>query len=451
MTRSALTRSRMFSPIAAVLLAAAVTAAPASESASASASAPASAEARGAAGGTTSFDRLPGRWVSAWQGSPTAGGTSDPASCPADVGLSDQTVRNVVPVSTAGDRVRVRVSNAFGAAPLPVGSASVALAGQGAVAVPGSVRPLTFGGRPSVLVAQGGEALSDPVDLEVASLQRLALSVYLPEATGPATQHNNSRETNYLAVGDQSTDEGAQDFARPISCWMFASGVDVRASARVVGSVVALGDSITDGDQSTVGADQRYPDHLARRLAGVRGLTLAVSNAGIGGNELLLNRVPELFGVSAAARLPRDVLAQTGVRSVILVEGINDIGAESAQAGDLIQAQQQIAAQAHAAGLRIYGGTLVPFGGSNENFGTDYGTEAGEVQRQALNDWIRSTDVFDGVVDFDAALRDPQDPTRLLPPYDSGDHLHPSDAGYEAMADTVDLHRLVYGSVRLPW
>lgn len=446
MTRSALTRSRVLSPVAVVLLAAAVTAAPASGSTSASVPA-ASAEARGA--GTASWDRLPGHWVSAWQGSPTAGGTFDPASCPSDVGLADQTVRNIVPVSTAGDRVRVRVSNAFGPAPLQVGSASVALAGQGAVA--GSVRPLTFGGRPSVLVAQGGEALSDPVDLDVVALQRLALSIYLPEATGPATQHNNSRETNYLADGDQSTDEGAQDFARPISCWMFASGADVRASARVVGSVVALGDSITDGDQSTVDADQRYPDHLARRLAGVRGPTLAVSNAGIGGGELLLNRVPELFGVSAAARLPRDVLAQTGARSVILVEGINDIGAESAQASDLIQAQQQIAAQAHAAGLRIYGGTLVPFGGSNENFGTDYGTEAGEVQRQALNDWIRSTSVFDGVVDFDAALRDPQDPTRLLPRYDSGDHLHPSDAGYEAMANTVDLHRLVYGSIRLPW
>jgi lysophospholipase L1-like esterase len=163
---------------------------------------------------------------------------------------------------------------------------------------------------------------------------------------------------------------------------------------------------------------------------------------------VLRNRVPELFGVSAPARLPRDVLAQTGARSVILLEGINDIGVESALAEDVIDVYQQLIAQAHAAGLPVLGGTLVPFGGSNAQYGADYGSPFGEAQRTAVNTWIRTSGAFDGVIDFDAALRDPADPTRLLPVYDSGDHLHPSDAGYRAMAETVDLARLIGASTR---
>ena len=387
-------------------------------------------------------------WVNGWQGSPTAGGTFDHASCPADTGLEDQTVRNVVPVSTGGGQVRVRISNAFGSAPLRVGAASVAVAGQGAATAPGTLRPVLFSGRPTVLVAAGGEALSDPVQLSVQPLQRLAVSVFLPGATGPATQHNNSRETNYLATADRTGDAAATPFTSRITCWMFASGVDVLAPARVTGAVVALGDSITDGDQSSIDADQRYPDWLARRLAALPGRTLSVSNAGIGGNELLRNRVPELFGVSAPARLPRDVLTQAGARSVVLLEGINDIGAEGAQAADLIDVYRQIAAQVHAAGLPVHIGTLVPFGGSNAQYGDDYGSARGEAQRRAVNDWIRSQRVFDGVVDFDTALRDPADPSRLLPQYDSGDHLHPSDAGYRRMAEVVDLRALVADGAR---
>ena len=405
----------------------------------------ASAQATGAAGGAGSSAA---HWVNGWQGSPTAGGTFDHASCPADTGLADQTVRDVVPVSTGGGQVRVRLSNTFGNVPLRVGSASVAVAGTGAATAPGTLRPLTFSGQPDVLVAAGGEALSDPVELAVEPLQRLSVSVFLPDPTGPATQHNNSRETNYLAGDDATRDAAGTSFSTPIGCWMFASGVDVLAPARVAGAVVALGDSITDGDQSTVDADQRYPDWLARRLAALGGTTLSVSNAGIGGNEVLRNRVPELFGASAPARLPRDVLTQTGARSVLLLEGINDIGAESARAEDVIEVCQQVIAQVHAAGLPVYGGTLVPFGGSNAQYGADYGTPFGEAQRIAVNAWIRSSGAFDGVVDFDAALRDPADPTRLLPVYDSGDHLHPSDAGYRAMAETVDLARLVAASTR---
>jgi lysophospholipase L1-like esterase len=388
--------------------------------------------------------------VNAWQGSPTAGGTFSHASCPADTGLKDQTVRNVVAVTMGGHQLRVRVSNAFGAQPLQVGAASVGVQQRGAATVPGTLRTLRFSSRSSILIPAGGEALSDPVRLDVRALQRLAVNVYLPAATGPATQHNNSRETNYLAWGNRTSSAAAGPFTTKIGCWMFASGVDVRPDRDVRGTVVTLGDSITDGDQSSIDADQRYPDHLARRLQAVHGPTLSVSNAGIGGNELLRNRVPELFGVSALARFPRDVLSQAGAREVILLEGINDIGAESATAAQLIQADQLIIAQAHAAGLRIYGATLVPFGGSHARYDGNYGTAAGERERQKLNHWIRTSGAFDAVFDFDRALRDPRNPTRLLPVYDSGDHLHPSDAGYRAMAAAVDLRVLLRDVRRAP-
>lgn len=388
-----------------------------------------------------------GSWVNAWQGSPEEGSTTDPTTCPSDTGLSDQTVRNVVPVSTGGGQVRVRISNAFGAAPLRVGAASVSLAATGSLGAqaPSSLR---FAGRPSILVAAGGQALSDPVALRVAPLQRLDVDVYLPEATGPATQHFNAIGTNAIASGNHAGDEAATAFTTPITCWLFASGIDVRPSPRVVGTVVALGDSITDGFQSTPDADQRYTDALARRLATLRGPSLAVSNAGIGGNEVLTDHQPGLAGVSALARLERDVLAQSDARSVIVNEGLNDIAVESAQAPDLIQAYEQIIAQAHAAGLQVYAGTLTPFAGSNAGYGADFGTAAGEAQRQAVNRWIRTSGAFDGVFDFDAALRDPADPTRLLPAYDSGDHLHPSDSGYRAMARAVDLRTLVIGAFK---
>lgn len=389
------------------------------------------------------------RWVSAWQGSPVGGGTIAGAACPADKGLDDQTVRNVVFLSAGGDRVRIRLSNAFGTRPLQVGTASVAVAGTGAATVPGSTRPVRFAGRSSVLIAAGGDALSDPVPLRVRALQKLAVSVYLPVATGPATQHWDAQQDNFLAAGDRAAAPGAAGFGTTISCWMFADGVDVLPSPRVAGTVVALGDSITDGFLSTNNADRRYPDFLARRLQALPGRTLAVSNAGISGNDLLTFRTDLPFGVvfgpPAPARLARDVLTQAGARSVILLEGINDIGAFSASASDLIQADQQIIAQARAAGLRVFGATLTPFGGSTAQYGGDYGTPAGERQRQRLNHWIRTSGAFDAVFDFDRALRDPAQPDRMLPRYDSGDHLHPGDAGYREMADTVDLRTLLRG------
>jgi lysophospholipase L1-like esterase len=388
-------------------------------------------------------DQRGGGWVAAWQGSPTLGGTFPGVTCPSDTGLNNQTVRNVVFVSAGGHRVAVRLTNAYGAEPLRVGSASVAVAADGGRTVPGTTRALRFGGKSSIVIAAGGEALSDPVSLRVRALQTLAISVYLPKATGPATQHFFSNQENYIATGDHALASDAEAFDTTITCWMFADGVDVRAPRRVRGTVVALGDSITDGYGSTVNANLRYPDQLARRLNAQRGRTLSAVNAGIIGNTLL--RPPDLaiFGETASARLDRDVLTQTGVTDVILLEGINDIGMHGSTAEDLIDVQQQIVAEAHALGVKIYGATLLPFGGSNAEYGGEYGTAAGEAQRQAVNHWIRTSGTFDGVFDFDRSIRDPQDPTRMLPEYDSGDHLHPNDAGLGAMASVVDIKELV--------
>ena len=384
------------------------------------------------------------RWVAAWQGSPTPGGTFFSPGCPSDVGLNNQTIRNIVFMSMGGEAVRVRISNAGGSVPLNVGAATVAIAGMGASAVAGTVHPILFSGQSSILIAAGGEAVSDAVDMDVQALQELDISVYTPGATGPTTQHLFADQTNYLAAGNQTMVAANTSFTHAIGCWMFVSAVDVRTSPRVIGSIVAFGDSITDGFLSTNNANHRYPDFLARQLAAKHGVTMAIENAGIIGNELLTIRPQLQFGFPAPARLDRDALLQTRARAIILLEGINDIGDKSAKAEDLIPVDLQIIRAAHAAGLRVYGGTLLPFGGSNPQYGGDYGTPAGEQERQKLNNWIRTAGAFDGVIDFDAAVRDPSDPTRLLPAFD-GDHLHPNDAGYQAMANAVDLDEIIDG------
>lgn len=382
------------------------------------------------------------RWISSWQGSPTPGGTFFSPGCPSDVGVNNQTVRNIVHLAAGGELVRVRVSNAAGANPLAVGSATIALAGVCAATASGHLLPLKFSGSPSILIAAGGEAVSDPVQLAVKAQDNLDISVYLPGNTGAATQHYFAAQDNFLATGDQTGSAVAGPFTSLISCWMFLSGVDVKTSPRVQGTLVAFGDSITDGYLSTTDANHRYPDDLAVALAKRKGTTLSVVNAGIIGNELLTIRPQLEFGYTAPARFARDALTQPGARAVILLEGINDIGDRSAKATDLIPVYEQLILQAHGAGLKIYGGTLLPFAGSNAGYGGDYGTPAGEQQRQLVNEWIRTSGAFDGVIDFDQALRDPANPTQLLPAYDA-DHLHPNDAGYQAMANAVDLDSIL--------
>jgi lysophospholipase L1-like esterase len=377
------------------------------------------------------------RWVTSWSAAPVIGAKIPGSTCPAGSGLADQTVRDVVYLSMGGDAVRVRLTNAFGTRPMRVGHVSVASQASGANAT-GGVRPLTFGGATGVTVVAGGQVLSDPIPLAVRSGTKLLVSVYVPDDTGPVTNHPFTAQTNYLADGDRTLTPTAEGYdATP--CWMLIDAVDTRASGRVVGTVVTLGDSITDTAITTGDADQRWPDHLARRLNALRGPTLSVANAGLGGNRLLAPREGQpYYGVPALARLDRDVFGRTAVRDVILLEGVNDIGYD-ASAADIIAADRQIVAQSHAQGLRIFGGTIMPFKGSV------VWSKEREDTRETVNAWIRDGHDFDGVIDFSAATADPSDPQALKPAYDSGDHLHPGDAGCRAMADAVRLPMLIGG------
>jgi lysophospholipase L1-like esterase len=380
-------------------------------------------------------------WVGTWASSPVRGPTT--ATCPAgDAGITNQTVRNIVFTSVGGNQVRVRLTNAFGTAALTVGAASVAVEDTGAGTVPGTMRALRFGGQPAITIPPGAEALSDPVKLKVSGLQSLAVSVFVPQLTGPATIHSLAVQDNWLSgVGDFSASADPASFPTRITCWMFVDGVEVLPSPLVTGSVVAFGDSITDGLRSTVNANKRWPNDLARRLNARHGLTLSVVDQGISGNRVLADGA----GVSAQARLDRDVLTQTDAEVVILLEGINDIGfadlglSPPITSADLIAGYQQIIARCHATGLRILGGTLTPFKGV-----PGYWNETGERIREEVNHWILTSGAFDGVIDFAAATADPNDPQVFLPAYDSGDHLHPNDAGYQAMADAIDLQLLLH-------
>jgi lysophospholipase L1-like esterase len=381
-----------------------------------------------------------GQWVASWAASPQTAipGTPDAA------GFDDQTVRNIVFTSVSGDLVRVRFTNTFGDQPLQIGAASIAVAGTGA-ATSGRVVPLTFGGQSGVQIPTGAEALSDPVRLRVPALQDLAISVYLPSETGSATLHALGRQTNYVAAGDHASDPSAGAFTGQRQSWYFIDAVDVIAQPQVRGTLVAFGDSITDGFNSTVNANARWPNDLARRLD-ARHDTLAVADEGISGDRVLTSDL--CCGENALARFDRDVVDRAGAKEVILLMGINDIGFSvtppnpvtnplpDVSAAQIIAGYQQIIAQAHAVGLKIFGGTLTPFKGAG------YFSTAGEAKREAVNHWILTSGAFDGVIDFASVVADPSDPTMMAAQYDSGDHLHPNDAGYQAMANAIPL-RLV--------
>ncbi|HTT30567.1 MAG TPA: SGNH/GDSL hydrolase family protein [Solirubrobacteraceae bacterium] len=384
-------------------------------------------------------------WVSTWAASPQV---ATPGTLSA-TGFTDQTVRNVVFSSVGGNLVRVRFTNTFGTTPLQIGSASIAVAGTGA-GTSGSAVPLTFGGQSSILIPDGAEALSDPVRLRVPALQDLDVSVFLPQATGAATQHSDAQQVNYVGSGDQTLDTSGTPFTMQTQSWYFVDSVDVVGQRNDLGTLVAFGDSITDGYQSTVNANARWPNDLARRLD-ARRETLAVADEGISGNRVLNDSL--CCGVNALSRFDRDVVDRAGAKEVILLEGINDIGFSQltgvagtspntdVSAAQIIAGYQQIIAQAHAAGLKIFGGTLTPFKGAS------YYSDDGEKKREAVNNWILTSGAFDGVIDFAKVVADPSDPTMMNPSYDSGDHLHPNDAGYQAMANAIPL-RLLLGSGR---
>ncbi|MGN6868164.1 MAG: SGNH/GDSL hydrolase family protein [Solirubrobacteraceae bacterium] len=378
--------------------------------------------------------------MATWAASPQ---TAIPGT-PDATGFDNQTVRNIVYSSVSGDLVRVRFTNTFGNQTLDIGGASIAVAGTGA-ATSGRVVPLTFGGQSGVQIPTGAEALSDPVRMSVPALHDLAVSVYLPDATGSATEHSLGVQTNYVASGDHATDPSASAYTGQRPSWYFIDAVDVIGQPQVRGTLVAFGDSITDGFASTVGANARWPNDLARRLDS-RHDTLAVADEGISGDRVLTSDL--CCGENALARFDRDVVDRAGAREVILLMGINDIGFSvtppnpvtnplpDVSAAQIIAGYQQIIAQAHAAGLKIIGGTLTPFKGAG------YFSTAGEAKREAVNAWILTSGAFDGVIDFAKVVADPSDPTMMAPQYDSGDHLHPNDAGYQAMANAIPL-RLV--------
>ena len=368
--------------------------------------------------------------------SPLPGQTFAP---PPFIQFTNQTLRQIVRVSLGGSRARVVFSNTHGNSPLTIGAAFIARRERDDAVVAGSGRALTFAGRTSVTVPSNAIAYSDPVPFAVTPLSDLAVDVYLPGTTNtPAavTMHNSSYQTIYISETGNHAGTARLPTVATARNWFVLSRVEVDAPD-AEGAVVAFGDSITDGAASTPETNSRWPDVLARRLlAGASLRRFAVMNAGIGGNRVLSEGAYGA-GINALARFENDVLSQTGVTHVIVMEGINDIGNarqnSTPTAEDLIAGHKQLIARAHARGLKIFGATLTPF------WGAGYYTEIGEAKRQALNEWIRTGKDYDGVVDFDKATRDPGDPKKLLAAYDSCDHLHPSDAGYKAMGEAIDL------------
>jgi lysophospholipase L1-like esterase len=352
--------------------------------------------------------------------------------------LVDSTLREIVHTSIAGKAVRVRLSNEFGTEPLRVDAATIAMSAGMSSVDAASLHDLKFGGSASIVIPPGAEVLSDSVEMATPAFANLAISIYLPlQQVSDVSVHSSAQQDNFIATGNHVRDAS---LAEPVvtPSWYFLKGVDVEPTNAHAGAVVAFGDSITDGALATQNANHRWPDYLATRLANNPATAnLAVLDEGIGGNCVLIHCV----GQNALARFDKDVLAQAGVKYVIVLESINDIGRlhgpnlpeYKLTAEDLEQGLAQLVARAHEHGIKVFGATLTPYKGAG------YSTEKGEQIREAVNQWILTSGVFDGAVDFDKATRDPANPLMFAPQYDGGDHLHPKDAGYGAMADSIDL------------
>ncbi len=400
-------------------------------------------------GVTLLAQRAPEHWVGTWATAVVSSVSPPPlpqfANAPppaaSTLTFSNQTIREIVHTSIGGGRIRIVLTNVFGTSPLRVGAARLALRDNESAIVAGSSRALTFGGQPSATVPAGAEMFSDATSLQVGPFADLAVDVFLPDEAGmsPRTLHSGAAQTNYISEPGDHTGEAPFPVARTITSWFFLERVEVAAPATTAG-VVTFGDSITDGTGSALNANKRWPDDFARRLATAH---VAVMNQGISGNRLVSDAYTFAFGTSALARLDRDVVAQTGATSVIVLEGINDIGMAGAGASptaeELIAAHQQIVTRVHAHGLKAFGAPLLPFEGAA------YFTPAGEAKRQAVNHWMRTSGTYDGLIDFERAIADPQQPAQMLPALQRGDHLHPNDAGYDAMANAIDLKLFARG------
>ena len=389
-----------------------------------------------------------GDWIDTWTASPQPIWDAEffaPINVPR--ALRNQTVRQIAAVSIGGNRVRVVLSNEYGSKPLVIGAAHVALAGSGAAIVAGSDRALSFDGHSSVTIPPGAPVISDPVDLTVAPLSNVTVSLFLPEQTPLTTFHWEGVQTAYISPEGNFAGDAEMKADSTIKARVFLSGIMVDAAPHAR-AIVTFGDSITDGANSTPDANHRWPDILARRLNQAGGAPIAVLNEGISGARVLTDRM----GVNALARFDRDVLSLPHADTVVLMMGINDIGwpgcilaphEPAPSADDIIDGYKQLIARAHIHGMRIIGATLTPFEDTFKGTPIEgyYNTDK-EQKRQAVNQWIRSSGAFDGVIDFDAVTRDPNRPAHILAAFDSGDHLHPQDDGYKAMADSIDLKLL---------
>jgi lysophospholipase L1-like esterase len=373
------------------------------------------------------------QWVGTWASAPLLDAHAKPADQLLTPGTTGVTLREVVHVSMGGETLRVRFSNLYGTDPLVIGAARIAQTLKGVAVVAGSGKPLTFHGQASVSIPAGALAVSDGIPFKFAPLSDLTVSFYLPNPSGPITEHQLGNATSYHAPGNVVASDTLET-PTTLTSWEYLNGIDTLASADTA-AVITIGDSITDGAKSTIDTNQRWPDELARRLqADPKYRHFAVLNEAISGNKILLDGA----GPNVLARFDRDVLAQSGAKYLLILEGINDIGRlhsfpDSVTAADLILALDQMIVRAHAHGIAVIGCTLTPYHGAG------YYTENGETIRKAVNDWIRNSGAFDGVVDFEAAVRDPDHPDTFLPADDPGDHLHPNDAGYKVMGDAIDL------------
>ncbi len=382
-----------------------------------------------------------GRWTGTWAASPEAQPNKTVMSDPAGT-----TYREIVRISTGGVAVRIVVTNEFGLEPLTIGAARIAVSKGGSTIELSTAKMLSFGGQASVTLPAGTMMVSDPVDLKLPSLADIAISFFIPaQPMSQSTVHSYALQTNYIATGNVVD---ARTLLTPVevSSWHFIKGIEVEVDggSSTGGAIVALGDSITDGAASKPNTNGRWPDVLARRIQADKTLsTVGVLNAGINGNRLLRDGDG---GESALKRLDRDVLTQAGVKYLLVLEGINDIGhiitaspsdpADTAQS--LIRALEQIALRAHTHGIKVIGATITPFESCK------YASPEGEKIREVVNAWIRTTKDLDDVADFEKIVRDPAHPTRFLPAYDSGDHLHPNAAGLRAMGEGVDLSLLTH-------
>jgi lysophospholipase L1-like esterase len=397
-------------------------------------------------------------WASAQQqprvaGPPRAAATPAPNTPPAAAAparaftpppsaFNNQTVRMIARASIGGRRLRVQLSNAFGATPLVVGAAHIAIRGKDSAIVPSSDRVISFNGKPGCTIPARAVMLSDPLDFDVPKLTDLAVSVYVPGDTGPASNHSLGLHTTYISKEGDFTAAPEIADATTSQTWYWLASIDVMAPANAA-AIVAFGDSITDGATSTPNTDRSWPSDLAQRLlANPATANIAVINEGISGNRVLGDGA----GVSALTRFDRDVLSQSGVKWVMIMEGINDIGlgaggrggaAITLTADDLTGAMKQMVERAHTHGIKVIGCTLTPYGGAG------YASEAGETIRGALNSFIRTSGTFDAVVDFDKATQDSDNPKQFRTGFNNTDHLHPNDAGYQAMADSIDLSLFV--------